>query len=61
MLETAWVFDGSLSTNVFQLLRGPYLSKKTFLVWINLIKALLAEIWFECNQRIFRDKKKGVG
>ena len=51
MLKSVWVFDGSFSTNVLQLLRGPYLSKKKpFLIWVNLIKALLAEIWFERNQ-----------
>ena len=58
MLKSVWAFDGSFSANVRQLLRGPYLSKKPFLIWVNLIKALLAKIWFERNQRIFYDKKR---
>ena len=39
MLKSVWVFDGSFSANVRQLLRGPYLSKKHFLIWVNLIKS----------------------
>ena len=57
MLKSVRVFDGSFSANVHQLLRRPYLSKKPFLIWVNLIKATLAEIWFERNFRIFHDKK----
>ena len=60
MLKSVWVFDGSFSANVRQLLRMPYLSKRHFLIWVNLIKVILAEIWFERNQRIFHDKKNGI-
>ena len=45
-----WVIDRSLSANVFQIPTGPSLPKKSRLIWENLSKALLADLWFECNQ-----------
>ena len=53
-----WVFDGSLCSLVLQLLEGPLLLKKPRLLWLNLLKAILSELWFERNQRIFHDKEK---
>ncbi|MCY6110492.1 hypothetical protein OV906_25275, partial [Salmonella enterica subsp. enterica serovar 1,4,[5],12:i:-] len=29
-------------------------------IWVNLIKVLLAEIWFEHNQHIFHDNKRDL-
>lgn len=59
LFDVAWAFNGSLSSNVFQLLRGPVISKRPRLIWENVLKALLAEIWFGHNQRIFHDKARG--
>ena len=59
IFNVVWAFDGSLSSNVFQLLRGPLLPKKLRLIWVNMAKALLAEIWSETNQCIFT--RKGAG
>ena len=40
-----------------QILAGPALNKKTTeLLWVNAVKALLVEVWFERNQRVFHDK-----
>ena len=40
-----------------QILAGPNLKRKTAeSLWTNAVKALLAEIWFERNQRVFHDK-----
>ena len=58
ILNIAWVFDGSLSSSILQLLEGPSLPKKSRLIWLNLSKALLAELWFERNQWIFLDKER---
>ena len=59
VFKVVWVFDGSLSSNVFQLLRRPLLPKTPNLIWVNTAKALLAKIWFERNQRTFHDKERG--
>ncbi|KAA0068192.1 mediator of RNA polymerase II transcription subunit 8 isoform X2 [Cucumis melo var. makuwa] len=37
---------------------GPPLPKKPRLIWLNLSKALLSELWFERNQHIFHGKEK---
>ena len=42
--------------NVLQILLGPLLKKKPKLLWVNAVKALLTEIWFERNQRTFNDR-----
>ena len=34
--------------------------KKPNLIWVNMEKALLAEIWFERNQRTLYDKERGL-
>ena len=40
-----------------QVLAGPVLKMKTTdLLWVNAVKALLVEIWFERNQKVFHDK-----
>ena len=54
----AWVFDTTLNSSVLQLLKGPPLPYKPQLIWINLLNALLAELWFEHNHRIFQDKER---
>ena len=41
---------------MFHLLRGPLLSKKPSLIWVNMV--MLAEIWFESNQCILHDKER---
>ncbi|XP_038903695.1 uncharacterized protein LOC120090219 [Benincasa hispida] len=43
-------------SNVFQLLARPTSHKSTRLLWCNAVKALLADLWFERNQRIFYNK-----
>lgn len=35
---------------------GPKLTASPKMIWANVIKALLAEVWFEKNQRFFHDK-----
>jgi len=52
-----WVFYHVFKNNVSQILAGPNLKKKTAeCLWANAVKAFLAEIWFERNQRVFHDK-----
>ena len=58
IFNIAWVSYGSLCSSVLQLLEGPPLPKKPRLIWLNLSKALLSELWFERNQQIFHDKEK---
>ena len=41
-----------------QLLSGQILPKKSRIIWVNLLKALLSELWFERNQHIFHDKAR---
>ena len=49
IFNVLWAFDRYLSSNVFQLLSGPLLPKGPRLIWANMSKALLAEIWYEFN------------
>ena len=50
-------FDHFFKNNLYQILAGPDLKKKTAeLLWANTVKTLLAEIWFDRNQRVFHDK-----
>ena len=51
-----WVFGNRCSENVLQILVGPSLKKSPKTLWYNAVKALLVEIWFERNQRVFYDK-----
>ena len=51
-----WVFGEDFKENTLQLLIGPALRKKSRLLWTNAIKAVLSELWFERNQRIFQNK-----
>ena len=43
-----WVFYGSFSGKVLQILSGPDLEKISSILWCNAV----VEIWFERNQRI---------
>ena len=47
-------FYGVFSGNVLQILFGPDLKKTSSILWCA-VKALLVEIWFERNQRIFHN------
>ena len=58
IFDIARVFDASLSSSVHQLLKGLSLPKKHQLIRLNLLKALLLELWFQRNQQIFQDKKR---
>ena len=58
MFNFDWVFDRSLSTSVIQVLSGPKLPKKPCIMWENLSKALLRELWFDHNQHIFLDRAR---
>ena len=50
------MFGNSSSDNVLQILIGPSLKKGPKTLLHNAVKALLVEIWFERNQRVFHDK-----
>ena len=50
-----WVYDGSLSGNVLQILSGPDLMKTSSILWCNAVKALLVEIWLERNPCVFHN------
>lgn len=54
-----WVFRDPFCDNVRQILVGLALKKGPRLIWANAVKAILAEIWFGQNQRIFHDRKMG--
>ena len=56
LFNLVWVFDHSISASVVQFLSGPILPKKSRIILEILSKALLTELWFERNQRIFHDK-----
>ena len=53
-----WVFGISGRENLQQLLVSPHLSSRTQLLWSNVVKALVSELWFEGNQRVFHDTSK---
>lgn len=48
----SWVFYVAFKDHVV----GPSLKPFPHMIWHNAIKAMLAEIWFERNQRVFHDK-----
>ena len=51
------LIDQDFKNNVTEILVDPALKKKTTeLLWVNAVKALLVEIRFERNQRVFHDK-----
>lgn len=51
-----WVIDNSFCDNVLQILISPKLKPTPKLLGINVVKSLLAELWFERNQRVLHDK-----
>lgn len=51
-----WVFSGCFKQNVVQILGGPKLKTQAHVLWANVVNALLVEIWFERNQRVFHEK-----
>ena len=61
LFNLVWTFYRSLSASVVKLLSGLNLPKKSHIIWINLSKALLTELWFKRNQCIFHDKVKTKG
>lgn len=52
-----WVVGKNFRDNVLQLLMGPKFKKKSKLLCPNVVKALLTNLWFERNQRVFHDKE----
>ena len=56
LFNLSWVFGNVFRENVLQILVGPKLKSDSKLLWNNAVKAWLAEIWFEGNQRVFHDK-----
>lgn len=59
VFNVAWAFGDTFSLNVRQVLLDLLLKKGLRLIWVNMAKALLADLWFERNQRIFHDKELG--
>ena len=51
------MFENNYSHNVQQLLSGHILKKKQHFLWENMVKALLAYLWYQRNQRTFHDKE----
>lgn len=49
------VFVNVNRDNVSQILVGPALHTKPHLIWSNVVRALLAEVWFKINQHVFHD------
>lgn len=60
MFNLAWVKDKSVSSSIFQLLFDPFFSPKASLLWVNGLKALISELWFERNQRTFEGKSRSA-
>lgn len=56
IFNLCWVLGNRSSDNVLLLLIGPSLQKGPKTLWYNAVKALLFEIWFERNQRVFHYK-----
>ena len=55
IFNLSWVFCGSFSSNVLQILSRPNLKKTSLILWCNAVKALLLEIWFKRNQHVFHN------
>lgn len=53
-----WVLGNLVREYILQLLVGPSLASKSQLVWLNAVKVLVSEIWFERSQRVFHDTSK---
>lgn len=56
IFHVAWVCGDDSSLNVQQLLLGHFLKKKPRLLWENMVKALLADLWFERTKKPFMIK-----
>lgn len=46
----------ALRDYVLELLCGPCLKLKAYILWINVVKAILSELWMERNHRRFWGK-----
>ena len=53
VFNMSWVFEEDCRDLVRQLLGGPCFNKTSRLIWFNAVKAILAKLWFERNQRVF--------
>lgn len=53
LFNLSWVFGCNFRDNVLQILVGPQLKSSPRLLWNNVVKALLTNLWFE-------KKSKGV-
>lgn len=56
IFNVCWVFSICPKENVLQLLWGLKLLAKSKILWSNVVKVTLSEIWFERNQRIFKEQ-----
>lgn len=56
IFNLSWVFGNDFKDNTIQLLIGPTLIKEFRLIEANAIKAMLSELWYERNQRVFHNK-----
>lgn len=54
MFNLYWVWDLEVPKNIHQLLSGTRLPSKAHLLWVNGFKALISELWFKRNQRVFK-------
>lgn len=55
IFNLVWAFNEDFKSNVISILIGPALKESPDLTWINVVKAVIAEIWFERNQRVFHN------
>lgn len=60
IFDATWVFEDCFGQNVQQILVGSLFKKKLLLIWANFSKTMLAQIWFQRNQRTFHDKETSL-
>ena len=56
IFNISWSLDKVCKNNIRQLLTDRIMGKIASLIWCNAVKAILAEIWFKRNQRVFHNK-----
>lgn len=57
LVYLSWVRFLVIPYEIIHILVGPKLKPTLKLLWNNVVKSLLVDLWFERNQRVFHDRK----
>lgn len=60
LFNLQWVWCNDFKANVIQILVGPSLKSHPRLLWIDGVKVILLEIWFERNRAFFTSHSLGL-